>query len=61
MTRCTDGGEIWRGGGEGPLLHAKWRGGGECPLLHAKFHPHWCNVSSLWGEIREKTSKSASE
>jgi len=26
-TRCTDGGEIWHGGG---------------PLLHAKFHPHWC-------------------
>jgi len=26
-TRCTDGGEIWHGGGEGPLLHAK-------------FHPH---------------------
>ena len=41
MTRCTDGGEIWRGGGEGPLLHAN-------------FHPHRCNVSSLWGEIREK-------
>jgi len=27
-TRCTDGGEIWHGGG---------------PLLHAKFHPHRCN------------------
>jgi len=26
-TRCTDGGEIWHGGGEGPLLRAK-------------FHPH---------------------
>ena len=29
-TRCTDGGEIWHGGGFGPLLHAK-------------FHPHRCN------------------
>jgi len=29
-TRCTDGGEIWRGGGNGPLLTAK-------------FHPHRCN------------------
>ena len=29
-TRCTDGGEIWHGGGEGPLLRAK-------------FHPHRCN------------------
>jgi len=27
-TRCTDGGEIWHGGGS---------------LLHAKFHPHRCN------------------
>jgi len=26
-TRCTDGGEIWHGGG----------------VLHAKFHPHRCN------------------
>jgi len=37
--RCTDGGEIWRGGGDlrrGPL--------------HAKFHPHRCNVSPLRGE-----------
>jgi len=23
-TRCTDGGEIWHGGGPGPLLHAKF-------------------------------------
>ena len=30
-TRCTDGGEIWHGGGT------------EGPLLHAKFHPHRCN------------------
>jgi len=29
-TRCIDGGEIWRGGGNGPLLTAK-------------FHPHRCN------------------
>ena len=29
-TRCTDGGEVWRGEGIGPLLHAK-------------FHPHRCN------------------
>ena len=27
--RCTDGGEIWHGGGDGPL--------------RAKFHPHRCN------------------
>jgi len=27
-TRCTDGGEIWHGGGD---------------LLHARFHPHRCN------------------
>ena len=27
-TRCTDGGEIWHGGGD---------------LFHAKFHPHRCN------------------
>jgi len=31
-TRCTDGGEIWHGGGDR-----------EAPLLHAKFHPHRCN------------------
>ena len=30
-TRCTDGGEIWHGGGD------------LGPLLHAKFHPHWWN------------------
>ena len=36
--RCTDGGEIWHGGGD---LR---------PLLHAKFHPHRCNVSPLRGE-----------
>jgi len=29
---CTEGGEIWRGGG---------------PLLRAKFQPHQCNVSPL--------------
>ena len=29
-TRCTDGGEIWHGGGDRSLLHAK-------------FHPHRCN------------------
>jgi len=29
--RCTDWGEIWRGGGD------------LGPLLHAKFHPHRCN------------------
>ena len=29
-TRCTDGGEIWHGGGD-------------LGLLHAKFHPHRCN------------------
>ena len=28
-TRCTNGGEIWHGGGG--------------PLLRAKFHPHRCN------------------
>jgi len=33
--RCTDGGEIWQGGGA---------------LLHAKFHPHRCSVSPLRGE-----------
>ena len=33
-TRCTDGGEMWHGGGD--------RG-----LLHAKFHPHRCNESPL--------------
>jgi len=27
-TRCTDGGEMWHGGG---------------PLIHAKYHPHRCN------------------
>jgi len=32
-TRCTDEGEIWRGGGEGPL--------------HAKFHPHRCNDKGI--------------
>jgi len=31
-TRCTDGGEIWHGGG---------------PLLPAKFHPHWCNDTGV--------------
>ena len=30
-TRCTDGGEIWHGGGD------------RRSLLHAKFHPHRCN------------------
>jgi len=30
-TRCTDGGEVWHGGGAFG------------PLLHAKFHPHRCN------------------
>ena len=43
--RCTDGGEIWRGG---------LQPGGDLrkfgPLLHAKFHPHRCNVSPLRGE-----------
>ena len=28
VARCTDGGEIWHGGGD---------------RLHAKFHPHRCN------------------
>jgi len=32
-TRCTDGGEIWHGGGG--------------PLLHAKFHPHPCNGKGI--------------
>jgi len=36
--RCTDGGEIWHGGGD------------RRPLLLAKFHPHQCNVSPLLGE-----------
>jgi len=36
--RCTDGGEIWHGGGD------------QGPLLRAKFHPHRCNVSPLRGE-----------
>ena len=31
-TRCTDGGEIWHGGG---------------PLLRAKFHPHRCNDKGI--------------
>jgi len=35
---CTDGGEIWHGGGD------LWF------LLRAKFHPHRCNVSPLWGK-----------
>ena len=44
VTLCTDGGEIWHGGG--PLLHAKcMEEGTEGPLLHAKFHPHRCNDS----------------
>ena len=34
-TRCTDGGEIWHGGGDQRSPHG--------PLLHAKFHPHLCN------------------
>jgi len=34
---CTDGGEIWHGGG-GDLV------------MRAKFHPHRCNVSPLRGE-----------
>ena len=34
-TRCTDGGEIWHGGGDLTLT--------EGPLIHAKFHPHRCN------------------
>jgi len=34
-TRCTDGGEIWHGGGD--------RG----PLLHAKFDPHRCNDKGI--------------
>ena len=34
-TRCTDWGEIWRGGG---------------PLLEAIFHANRCNVSPLRGE-----------
>ena len=34
-TCCTDGGEIWRGGGD------------QSPLLHAKFHPHRCNDNGI--------------
>jgi len=37
VTRCTDGGEIWRGGGT--FVEEGTKG----PLLHAKFHPHHCN------------------
>jgi len=34
-TRCTDGGEIWHGGGEGPLLRAKFhRWGNEWEVVH---------------------------
>ena len=36
-TRCTDGGEIWHGGGD---LRSPSSFG---PLLHAKYHPHRCN------------------
>jgi len=38
--RCTDGGEIWHGGGD------------LGPLVRAKFHPHRCNVSPVRGEIK---------
>jgi len=31
VTRCTDWGEIWHGGGD------------RSPLLRAKFHPNRCN------------------
>ena len=34
-TRCTDGGEIWRGVGDFG------------PLLRAKFHPHRCNDKGI--------------
>ena len=34
-TRCTDGGEIWHGGGN---LRS---------LFHAKFHSHWCNDKGI--------------
>jgi len=34
-TRCTDEGEIWRGGGT------------KGPLLHAKFHPHRYNNKGI--------------
>ena len=44
--RCTDGGEIWQGGGD-------LRSPPPCQIS-----PHRCNVSPLQGE---KTSKSASE
>jgi len=43
--------KIFSFGGPIPLLLHQWgetwHGG---PLLRAKFHPHWCNVSPLWGE-----------
>jgi len=34
-TRCTEGGEIWHGGGA------------EGPLLRAKLHPHRCNYKGV--------------
>ena len=43
--RCTDGSEIWHGGGD-------------LPLLHAKFHLHRCNVSPLRGEKPQNRSLS---
>ena len=42
-TRCTDGGEIWHGGGD--LEEGTFN-----PLLRVKFHLHRCNVSPLRGE-----------
>ena len=46
--RCTDGGEIWRGGRD--LRFPGVEEGTFGSLLHAKFHPHRCNVSLLRGE-----------
>ena len=44
--RCTDGGEIWHGGGDRSGTEEGTFG----PLLRAKFHPHRWNVSPLRGE-----------
>ena len=41
-TRCTDGGEIWHGGGEGtegPLIHLAWRRGPKVPSSMPNFTP----------------------
>jgi len=34
----------------GVLYPYRCTDGGFGAVLRAKFHPHWCTVSSLWGE-----------